>query len=397
VVSNTVALTSALANTGVDRIVLAPGTYILNAELSITRSVVLEAAVAGSVVLDAQASSSNQRRALSINPGSSGVVQLIGLNITRGYAQNGGGVYVQGGTVVISSCTISGNQAPNFGGGVYVDSGTVTITSSSIYGNTAGGYSTGYGGGVYISSGTVTITSSSIYGNAASIGGGVYAGYSGRVTISTCTISGNTADQGGGVCASYTPVTITSSSIYRNTATGWGGGVYVYYATVTITSSSITGNTVSGSFHWQGGGGVYVDGTVAISSCTISGNTAAYVRTHAQKFPSPHKTHVLLVVCRAAVSMSTLAPWPSHGARYSTMGSTMSTLNVCFWPPLAPGQRTSPTTLAPSQLAQHRPRPYHRKPHRPRPHHHRCRPPARRRAIGPPTPIVTTAAPAPSS
>ena len=85
VVSNTVALTSALANTAVGRIVLAPGTYILSAELNVIRSVVLEAAVAGSVVLDAQASSSSRRRVLYINPGSLGVVQLIGLNITRGY------------------------------------------------------------------------------------------------------------------------------------------------------------------------------------------------------------------------------------------------------------------------------------------------------------------------
>jgi hypothetical protein len=81
-VSTSAGLLSALANTGVGRIVLAPGTYMLSIELSVTRSVVLEAAVAGSVVLDAQASS---RRVLNINPGSSGVVQLIGLKITGGY------------------------------------------------------------------------------------------------------------------------------------------------------------------------------------------------------------------------------------------------------------------------------------------------------------------------
>ena len=84
-VSNSAGLTSALANTSVGQIVLAPGTYYLSAELSITRSIVLEAAVAGSCVLHAQASSSNQRRVLNINPGSTGVVQLIGLNITGGY------------------------------------------------------------------------------------------------------------------------------------------------------------------------------------------------------------------------------------------------------------------------------------------------------------------------
>jgi hypothetical protein len=87
-VSTSAGLLNTLANTGVDRIVLAPGTYILNAELSITRSVVLEAVAAGSVVLDAQASSSSLRRVLNISPGSSGVVQLNGLNITGGYVQN---------------------------------------------------------------------------------------------------------------------------------------------------------------------------------------------------------------------------------------------------------------------------------------------------------------------
>jgi hypothetical protein len=84
-VSTSGGLTSALANTATSHIVLAPGTYYLSAELSITRSVVLEAEVAGSVVLHAQASSSSMYRVLYIDLGSSGVVQLIGLNITGGY------------------------------------------------------------------------------------------------------------------------------------------------------------------------------------------------------------------------------------------------------------------------------------------------------------------------
>ena len=78
-VSTVAHLTSALANTAVAHIVLAPGTYYLTAELSITRSVVIQAAVAGSVVLNG----GNAHRVLYVDPGSSGVVQLIGLNITR--------------------------------------------------------------------------------------------------------------------------------------------------------------------------------------------------------------------------------------------------------------------------------------------------------------------------
>ena len=172
-VSNSYGLTSALANTTVGRIVLAPGTYYLNAELSITRSVILEAAVAGSVVLDAQASSSSPRRVLNINPGSSGVVQLIGLNITGGYTDSsGGGVLVWSGTVTFDSCHIYGNTATigGNGGGVLVWSGAVTFTLSSIYSNTAN-----FGGGVLISNENIVanVTNASIYGNQAIDGGNI--------------------------------------------------------------------------------------------------------------------------------------------------------------------------------------------------------------------------------
>ena len=85
-VSTSAGLTSALANTTVSRIVLASGTYNLIAELSITRSVILEAAAGAIVTLNA--SSSSPRRVLNINPGSSDVVQLIGLGITGGYGDS---------------------------------------------------------------------------------------------------------------------------------------------------------------------------------------------------------------------------------------------------------------------------------------------------------------------
>jgi hypothetical protein len=85
VVSTSADLTSALANTAVGHILLAPGTYNLIFELNITRSIILEAALAGSAILNAQASSLSQRRVLNINPGPSGIVQLFGLGITGGY------------------------------------------------------------------------------------------------------------------------------------------------------------------------------------------------------------------------------------------------------------------------------------------------------------------------
>jgi hypothetical protein len=87
-VRDSAGLTSALASTTVGHIVLASGTYYLSAELRITRSVIIEAFVAGSVVLHAQASSSRPRRVLYIDPGSTGVVRLFGLKLTGGYTSS---------------------------------------------------------------------------------------------------------------------------------------------------------------------------------------------------------------------------------------------------------------------------------------------------------------------
>ena len=269
-VSTVADLTSALANTAVGRIVLASGTYYLSAELSITRSVVLEAAAGATVTLNAQASSSSPRRVLYIAPGSSAVVQLIGLSITGGYVDlecntgcmpaccGGGGVLIDGGTVTLSSCTITGNTFQGGeGGGVYVRSGTVTLSSCTITGNTAtfvyARGQGGWGGGVSIQTSSVTslvtLSSCTITGNSvAHYGGGVLIAGIGKVTLSSCIITGNSA--------------YSATNTGNNPTNNGGGGVAVF----------TTG------------------GTVAILSSNISGNIVAgqnSVRAHAQTFPWP--------------------------------------------------------------------------------------------------------------
>lgn len=85
-------LTAALADSTVSRVELQPGNYLLTAALTINwpRNVVIAAAVPGSVVLDAQASATSERRVLTIG---GGTVTLSGLNITGGFLSNshGGG------------------------------------------------------------------------------------------------------------------------------------------------------------------------------------------------------------------------------------------------------------------------------------------------------------------
>ena len=139
-VSNAASLIATLADPMIDTIVLTAGHYILSAELSVLRSVNIEAAVPGTVTLDAQASISSQRRVIHINPGASGFVRLLGLRITGGYrnppvrslpgaaSASGGGVFVTSGTIDFISCKVYSNTARAAGdnadgGGIFVPGG----------------------------------------------------------------------------------------------------------------------------------------------------------------------------------------------------------------------------------------------------------------------------------
>jgi hypothetical protein len=101
----------------------------------------------------------------------------------------GGGLYIAGGTVTLTSSTLSKNTAEagysgyssgqydtSFGGGLYVAGGSVTLTNTLVQSNVAGApfytprgsvsYFNGYGGGIFIASGaTVNIDSLTLISN----------------------------------------------------------------------------------------------------------------------------------------------------------------------------------------------------------------------------------------
>jgi hypothetical protein len=281
VVSTSADLTSALANTAVGHILLAPGTYNLIFELNITRSIILEAALAGSAILNAQASSLSQRRVLNINPGPSGIVQLFGLGITGGYTTS----YVRARVQKFPSpcwsfhmfraCACRAVVSPS--GEAQWPSHRVPSVGTQLHMCVLmfkGSHRRHerliiwfarclQGGGVHLNSGTVTITSSSIFGNTA---------YDVRAHL---------------------PIAVIGDSHFARCLQG--GGVHVNSDTVTITSSS------------------------------IYGNTAYWVRAHLQNFLSPSwETHGLLLVCRAAVSLPHLAQ-----SRLRFLRSTGTQLPMC--------------------------------------------------------------------
>jgi hypothetical protein len=139
-----------------------------------------------------------------------GSLTLDRVTLRQGSASGSGGAITNQGTLMVSGCTVSEFS----GGGIANSGGTVTVSSSTLSGNAAGS-----GCGISSSGGRVMVSNSTLSRNGASNGGGIY-NANGTVTVSNSTPSGITA---------Y----------------GWyGGGIYNDPAgTVTVeNSSSITGN-----------------------------------------------------------------------------------------------------------------------------------------------------------
>ena len=228
--------------------------------------------------------------------------------ITGGEADNGGGIYVDGGTVTMTGGAISGNQAEN-GGGVYLTNGaTFTMTGGEISENYL--YtSTGDGGGVYVYNSSFYLNSADTE-NKAKIcdntghrsgdeegaqhkGGAIYAqGSETRVEITNGIIDGNSAcdnsnNVGGGICAYAGPtVIIRNSEITNNSAFlldghaegegeddvlhhEAGGGISMGNNThLEMYDTLVSGNTA------LQGAGIWMDGisSAKITSCTITKN-----------------------------------------------------------------------------------------------------------------------------
>jgi parallel beta-helix repeat protein len=123
--------------------------------------------------------------------------------------------------------------------------------SAAISGLTVTGGSAGDGGGVRNDGGTLVLTGVTVSGNTASGNGGGIANAQGTLTLSGCTVNGNTAATGGGVAVVLGTATLTNDTVIGNTASGPGGGVCVADATAGLVNVTVTANAAAN------GGGVF--------------------------------------------------------------------------------------------------------------------------------------------
>ena len=171
-----------------------------------------------------------------------------GAEISNNEAVNGGGVYVDDGSLRVLDATtcISNNKATASGGGIYVGGGDIIVSGAKISGNKA---DNGQGGGIYAGNGNIFVKDEAQIGFYS--GGG----------------SANTAKEGGGLYVNSGNVVFTNGTFAENYASEKGGGIYLKEgATLTMTgNATLTLNHVPTDGE---GGGVYLDGTFNVGDGT---------------------------------------------------------------------------------------------------------------------------------
>lgn len=204
-------------------------------------------------------------------------------------AGNGGAIHTAGeATVAVTDIVARANVAVE-GGGFWIGAGsTATLTDGTWEANRATGGDAATagsrqgGGGVYNDGGDLVIDGGSYLANTATTGNGSGGGIlsaAGTTTIDGARIAGNLADRAGGgiefdggdlVLGATTPVTIENNvATGTNSGAGNGGGLH------TLIDLAITGNTFRGNSAVEGGG-LWVGGgvTLALSGTNLIGNIA---------------------------------------------------------------------------------------------------------------------------
>jgi hypothetical protein len=303
------AVIAANAHPGADTINLPAGTYALTlagagedfaatGDLDIRDALTISGARDGNTIID--------------GAGLDRVFQVFGakvdisyVNIQGGMAERGGGIFMDGGTVSLSHCTLAFNQAIGAvgvaggpggdaqGGSIYQAGGSLTVTHCGVAANGASGGvgivpGSGFGGGIYQASGDLTITNSQISDNFADgttgAGGGIYQA-AGDLNLVQSRLESNLAGPyvglgfGGGIYHADGTLTVIGSLLLFNRAgaaqggpTGFGGGIYQSGGTLVLIHTEVTANEAD----WGGaGGGLYIaGGSTCLTKTIVYGNFA---------------------------------------------------------------------------------------------------------------------------
>jgi len=266
--------------------VLAGQTILLDGtQIDLTKDVRLDAGGLG-VTIDAGGIS----RIFEIPSGVN--VDLVGLTLTGGAAEDGGGIMVFG-DLDMYSCVLTGNEAYDTGAGAAVyGGGSILAYDTEVSFNVCDGS----GGGLYANgaASSLILTLARVHDNSAdALGGGAFADNGSSVSVNMCEFQGNTAGSGGAI-KSFATATILASTFVGNAATGYGGAVdatdtlHLKQCTFTDNTATVGGalaafsdfayveqNTFHGNTATGNAGAVYNNiGNMRFGNNILTGNTA---------------------------------------------------------------------------------------------------------------------------
>jgi len=200
-----------------------------------------------------------------------------------GYLEQCGGGAMLTGPATLSNCIVLACQAYLDGGGVFMDRGAVLATSCVISNTIYVNYYSGAGvmafnhaliDGCFIADNGPAKPGNRIYG------GGVCAYYGGLALLNSTLCRNNGDGQGGGAYIEGgfdMPSLVSNCVVYGNRANstwGSGGGIYAYRY-VTVVDCLITNNTT----YWEGNG-IYVYQQCVVQRCVIAENYGIYEQNY---------------------------------------------------------------------------------------------------------------------
>ncbi|MBQ3388987.1 MAG: hypothetical protein IJG60_07230 [Thermoguttaceae bacterium] len=126
------------------------------------------------------------------------------------------------GTAVLEGLTITGGAvAEGNGGGIQVNGGSLTMTDCIVTGNTAR-----TSGALDVYNGSATVVNSAFTNNSTSWDGGAVQNFLGNLTVINSLFANNSGRDGGAFLNWQATTTLTNCTFANNTATGSGGGIY---------------------------------------------------------------------------------------------------------------------------------------------------------------------------
>jgi uncharacterized repeat protein (TIGR02543 family) len=272
------------------------GTFTLSAPITITNDVILDAQNESVAI-----SGNNAVRLFYVAPG--GSLTATNLVLANGSVTNnpadGGGIYNDGGTVVLVSCVLTNNNAQvqlldylaNYvmrGGAIFNRSDAVSLFRCGISNNAAtawspapfpgGGTWSVFGGAVYNTGGTIQMVACNCSSNSCqpanngnatggpAMGGGVFQA-SGALLVTNSVFAFNQALAGN-----------TYSSISPPAGPGQGGGLCATGGVVIIDHCQFMGNRVKGTDNKHAtpglGGAIYCSSALTVESSSFAWNQA---------------------------------------------------------------------------------------------------------------------------